>query len=554
MATEKNKGPGCSYVYRHGMWKDHRCNLRPLLKDGQCILHSKLHKNFDLLKNFFNFLQSRVQAGGSLEGAVLREAELQGIQLAGALLQDADLTGCRLTQARLTKANLSGAKLVNADLSGVNLREAVLSHTRLDQAFFIEANLEGADLSMASLAECDLEGATLTNANLENAILNKANLFGATLINCNLAGASLLDANLECANVSNCNLRHANLTGTQVNALTIYAGVKNLNTTIRPPEEWAGLTDQSGSGSRPSSSQTNRSMHVVRPVGRLLPDDVFGDEQEYRIIRRLGKGGSAFVYLIEDRSDPNIRIKALKILDPNLGAEEINVKRFRREGVIGKKLIHPNVIRVFDVKYTKPFDTFYLVMDYIDGPDLKQYLKRYAELNKPFPAKIGIQIVYQLCQGMHFVHSKGIVHRDLKPGNVLIRKNGRLVITDFGLSKITGTVEQTLYLATNPGTLLGTFEYMSPEQVIGEEVTHSTDIYAMGVIMYEMFVGRLPYKAHNVLGWVNVIRNSLPPPPSKVNPYFPAWLEAIIMRCLEKDSRKRFQSVKDLLEAVRQRS
>lgn len=557
---DSSKAPGCRYVFKYGPQKGERCTLRPCLKDGLCLLHSRMRKNFEQLRNFGAFLRDRVAKGHSLEGIVLKEGFFQNLDLVGAQMPEADLTECRMVQCRLNNANLANSRMVGAELSSANFKGANLSNCCIDQGFLIESNLEGADLTMASIVEADLEGTNLRNANLENANLNKANLFGAILEGANLRGASLIDVNLECANLSNANVKNANLTGVQVNALTVYTGIKNLRSTIRPPDEWDDTDDISSqrivnpsAAAVASAPAAARPVPASRPVSRLLPDDQFGDEKEYRIIRRLGKGGSAFVYLVRDKTDKNTPIKAIKILDPNLGAEEINVKRFRREGEIGQKLNHPNIINVFDVKYATQFDTFYLVMEFIEGLDLKAYLKKYLNSNKPFPAKVGIQMVFQICQGLRVAHSNNIIHRDLKPGNILIRRDGRVVVTDFGLSKLTDPLGQTRQMATIPGTLLGTFEYMSPEQVAGDEVSTLTDIYSLGVIMYEMFVGQLPYKAHNVLAWVNVIQHKVPQNPREINPHFPNWLEEIILRCLEKDSIKRFQDIKYLQESIKQK-
>lgn len=560
--SNPHKGQPCSYIFKYGQNKGKPCGLRPVLKDGKCILHSRQRKNFEQFKNFARFLQERNGKGISLEGISIREGFFQNLQLARAQMQESDLTESRLVQCRFTEADLSGSRMVGAELSTANFVAANLSNCCIDQGFLIESNLEGADLTMASLVEADLEGTNFRNANLENANLNKANLFGANLEGANLRGASLIDANLECANLTGANVKNANLTGIQINALTISNGIKNLGSTIRPPDEW--MEPSSGGNSRraprvPTPVQPMKAVkpdpqvHASRPVSRLLPDDIFGDEKEYRIIRRLGKGGSAFVYLAQERNEADSQIRAIKILDPNLGTEEINIKRFRREGEIGKNLNHPNIINVYDVKFSHQFDTFYLVMEYIDGPDLKSYLKKYIQSNKPFPAKVGIQMIFQICQGLRVAHTRNIIHRDLKPGNILIRKDGRIVVTDFGLSKLTDPIGQTRQLATIPGTLLGTFEYMSPEQVAGDRVTPLTDIYALGVIMYEMFVGQLPYKAHNVLAWVNVIQHRQPQPPSEINPHFPKWLEEIILTCIAKEPEKRFQDIRLVQESIKQK-
>ena len=199
------------------------------------------------------------------------------------------------------------------------------------------------------------------------------------------------------------------------------------------------------------------------------------------------------------------------------------------------------------------FETSALVMSYIDGMDLADILRRYREKKQQFPAPQALRIVYQICQGLNVCHQKGIVHRDLKPGNVLVKRDGGVVITDFGLSLVSGGESRPSSGMTTPGTIIGTFAYMAPEQLLDTKVDDKADIYSLGVIMYEMFTNRRPYTSNSILGWATQIRNKIPDRPSLLIRSFPNWLDQIIMKCLEKDPSKRFQNVEILRQAFKKK-
>jgi len=217
---------------------------------------------------------------------------------------------------------------------------------------------------------------------------------------------------------------------------------------------------------------------------------------------------------------------ALKFMPEALATDPAWLARFHGEVRTAREVTHPNVCRVHDIGETDGHH--FLSMEYVDGEDLASLLRRIGRL----PRDKGIEIGRQLCAGLAAAHDRGVLHRDLKPSNVMIDGRGRVRITDFGLAGIATQVRTENLLAGTPA-------YMSPEQFAGREATVRSDLYALGLILYEVFTGRRPFKGDTLFELARVHQNDAPPPPSAVAADIDPALERIILRCLEKDPHAR---------------
>src|SRR4249919_1193738 len=202
-------------------------------------------------------------------------------------------------------------------------------------------------------------------------------------------------------------------------------------------------------------------------------------DKRYVIVRKLGSGGMADVYLAEDQELG--RPVALKLLDDRHASDEQFVERFRREAKNAAGLNHPNIVSIFDRGRAE--GTYYIAMEYLEGRTLKELLVR----NGPTPVPIAIDYARQILGALAFAHRNGIVHRDIKPHNIVVRKDGRLKVTDFGIAR-SGASQMT-----EVGSIVGTAQYLSPEQARGEVVGPPSDLYSVGVVLYEMLTGRVPF-------------------------------------------------------------
>jgi serine/threonine-protein kinase len=257
-------------------------------------------------------------------------------------------------------------------------------------------------------------------------------------------------------------------------------------------------------------------------------------DDRYRIERKIGSGGMAEVYLAEDTELG--RQVAIKILHDRFAQDKEFVERFRREAQSAAGLQHPNVVSIFDRGEFK--DTYFIAMEYVDGPQLKQLVKG------GMGAKDAIDFTRQILNAARFAHRKGIVHRDLKPQNVLIDDEGRARVTDFGIARgessdITGT-----------GSVMGTAQYLSPEQAQGKETTPKSDIYSIGVILYEALTGRVPFEGDSAVSVALKQVSEAPRRPSAINPNVPPALDAVVMRALAKDPDARFNDADAFIKAL----
>ena len=250
----------------------------------------------------------------------------------------------------------------------------------------------------------------------------------------------------------------------------------------------------------------------------------------YRLERRLGVGGMASVQLAMDtRLERRV---AVKLLAEHLAADANFVSRFRREALAAARLVHPNVVQVFDFGTEESTGRQYIVMEWVDGPSCAEILK---ELGRLEPGE-AVEILRQACRGLDYAHRKGVVHRDVKPGNLLRgREGGQVKLADFGIAK---AAEQSDI--TKVGSVLGTAAYLSPEQARGEPAGPQSDLYALGVVAYQLLAGRLPYEAASLTDLARQQDAAAPPALHELDPAIPAALSAVVTRALERDPADRF--------------
>ena len=257
----------------------------------------------------------------------------------------------------------------------------------------------------------------------------------------------------------------------------------------------------------------------------------------YQIIEELGKGGMGKVY---KANDTDIKEKvAIKLIKPEISTDKKMIERFQNELKFARKIRHKNVCQMYDMN--KEAGSYYITMEFVDGEDLKSFIRRSGQLT----VSKTIAIAKQICAGLTEAHSLGVVHRDLKPSNIMIDKDGNARIMDFGIAR---SLEGKGI--TGAGMIIGTPEYMSPEQVDGKETDQRSDIYSVGIILYEMLTGRLPFEGDTPLSIAVQHRSDQPKDPKEYNAQIPTDLIQIILRCLEKGKAERYQKAEDLYDAL----
>lgn len=282
-----------------------------------------------------------------------------------------------------------------------------------------------------------------------------------------------------------------------------------------------------------SARKTPSSSGSLLTEGRFLPGRLLAER--YRIVALLGKGGMGEVYRADDLTlgQP----VALKFLPEEATRDEAMLERFRNEVRISRRVSHPNVCRVYDVGEVDGHTFF--TMEYVDGEDLASLLRRIGRL----PSDKALEIARQLCAGLAAAHAKGVLHRDLKPANIMLDGRGQVVVTDFGLA---GFVEQIV----GPDVRSGTPAYMSPEQLAGKEVTEKSDIYSLGLVLYEIFTGKRAFHSETLAELVRARNESAPSRPSSLVKDLDPAVERVIMRCLEADPPLRPSSVLNVAAAL----
>jgi serine/threonine protein kinase len=264
----------------------------------------------------------------------------------------------------------------------------------------------------------------------------------------------------------------------------------------------------------------------------------------YSIEHRVGEGGMAHVYFARD-SEGGGEV-AIKVLLPQLVSDAASVERLRREAVIAMRLDHPNVCPIIAVGET-PEGHLYLVMPFLAGEPLTMHQARHG----PFPVSEGIPLLIQICRGLEHAHGVHVLHRDLKPENVMLVPDRhvaggiRAVVMDFGLAKVLRE-DPELQKLTRSGIVLGTPEFMSPEQLLGRELDGRSDLYATGVLAFEMFTGRIPFEGKNVQEMALARLKGEPLRLRSVQPELPEKLETVIARALAQNPADRFQSMDEL--------
>lgn len=262
---------------------------------------------------------------------------------------------------------------------------------------------------------------------------------------------------------------------------------------------------------------------------------------QYRVIERIGRGGMAEVY-----KGTHLKLGslvAIKVLYSHLSDEEGFLARFEREAQSVAAMQHPHLVRVFD--YESGGELSYMVMDFIDGGTLKQKIQELSKSGAYLPYRESFRIFRQVADALDYAHRKNMVHRDVKSANILLDKGGNAFLTDFGIARI---ISNTQFTAT--GALLGTPMYMSPEQCQGEKVTSLSDIYSLGIVLFEMATGSVPFETETPLSVIHKHIYEPMPGPSEFRPDIPEALENVIMKSLAKDPTGRYQTALDMLRAL----
>lgn len=267
-----------------------------------------------------------------------------------------------------------------------------------------------------------------------------------------------------------------------------------------------------------------------RYIGKLL-------DERYEIKNMLGHGGMAVVYEAYDIIEK--KNVAIKILKEEFLSNEDFIKRFNNESRAIAVLSHPNIVKIYDFSFGDQIQ--YIVMEIIDGITLKEYI----EQRKKLPWKEAIHFIVQILRALSHAHSNGVIHRDIKSQNIMLLRDGTIKVTDFGIAKLSDQETQTM-----TDKAIGSVHYISPEQAKGEITTEKSDIYSVGIILYEMLTGRVPFEADNAVSVAIMQLQSNPKPPTQLEESIPEGLEEITLKAIQKNPKYRYASAKDMLSAI----
>ncbi|HEV7444686.1 MAG TPA: serine/threonine-protein kinase, partial [Steroidobacteraceae bacterium] len=268
----------------------------------------------------------------------------------------------------------------------------------------------------------------------------------------------------------------------------------------------------------------------------LQPGVTFGGR--YEILSVLGQGGMGAVYQARDRELD--RLIALKVIRPELATDPAILQRFKQELILARNITHKNVVRIYDLGESDGIR--FITMEYVDGDDMRTMLRTHGK----FLAQDAIPMIEQVCRALDSAHSEGVIHRDLKPQNIMRDKQGRIVVMDFGLARSLGDSGMT-----QTGAIVGTMEYMSPEQALGSQLDQRSDIFSVGLIFYELLTGKSPYHADTAIASLMRRTREVAKPASDVENTVPRSLSAIVSRCLEREPANRYHSVVELLQQLK---
>jgi eukaryotic-like serine/threonine-protein kinase len=305
------------------------------------------------------------------------------------------------------------------------------------------------------------------------------------------------------------------------------------NSPSKPPATDGSEQDVTFVDPSPSPS-AGRPRHSSLPTGRrqLRPGDRFGGR--YEILELLGEGGMGAVYKAQDREVEHL--VALKLIRPEMANHPVILARFKQELLTARQVTHRNVIRIYDIAEAE--GTKYITMEFVEGSDLRKLLHDEGKL----PPDQAVAVVRQICQALEAAHGAGVIHRDLKPQNIMQEKSGRILVMDFGLARSLESDGMT-----ESGVLLGTIEYMSPEQALGKHVDARSDIFTLGLIFYELLTGKVPYKADTAMASLLLRNQERAIPVAELDNTIPTGLSDIVSKCLERDLTGRYQNVQEIL-------
>jgi serine/threonine protein kinase/tetratricopeptide (TPR) repeat protein len=288
-------------------------------------------------------------------------------------------------------------------------------------------------------------------------------------------------------------------------------------------------------GSASSKRSSSPAFEDIGGVVVFAPGTILGGR--YKILRVLGQGGMGAVYQARDQELD--RVIALKVIRPELAGNPSILQRFKQELILSRHVTHKNVVRIYDMGEAD--GTRFITMEYVDGEDLRGVLTRDGKI----APREAVEIVQQICLALDAAHAEGVIHRDLKPQNVMLDRQRRVVVMDFGLARSLEAPGMT-----QTGALVGTLEYMSPEQAMGVELDQRSDLFALGLIFYELLTGKAPYKADTAIASLMKRTQERAIPASDIDTGVPKSLSVIVAKCLERDPAHRFQSAQDVLRQL----